>query len=57
MKKVSPDPYFFDRIEGREVYLFKDCFGVLWMAYSKCGLRTESLRNESRSMHEYYRRR
>jgi hypothetical protein len=30
---------FYDHIEGKNVYLWEDCYGVEWMAQTKYGFR------------------
>jgi hypothetical protein len=30
---------FYDRVQGENVYLWEDCYGVEWMATEKYGFR------------------
>ena len=39
-----PRVLFWDRVNGKAVCLYTDCYGIEWMAQSKFGLRTKRKR-------------
>lgn len=41
MKKIENKKPFYDVISGKDVFYYKDCYGVEWMAHSKYGFRVK----------------